>query len=1263
MTASANKQAALLHLQVSSSHVQRRTRRPIMEGESSETHDDAKVSSQPLAALMRTQESEGTPAGESSPPREVPEEKSFREKAEMLLLSSDMPNAETTETYREPESKPDGSSTAPQSVVKEIMPSSGKSEDIPRSEPELVVKPMQEPHPVAESVKQADAVWEASKEGGQELESMEQSEPVLEPREEPEAIVESATEPQLDLKPITNPVSVPRSSKDPAPILKPVAEPALEPAIDQEHSDKATVLEKVSEDATGLGLVSKCEEQLEPASKSRVEPEKLLNPSANQNLVSSPTAEPEPILSTTVIQPAPASEMTMKSEPISKIATTSGVPKVPSEPGQVLKMLSKHKQAVKTPLESKTDPETPSNPTHAPKNQLVLDTVSKPDPSEGKVPRVQSDDLMDGITRPQPVAPSEIEKGKTPPDTDDMVEGTQRNGDTYTAMVDAATVVKPVDVLKVASGADVTRGAATVPSTQDTAEDRKAAPTAANQLDAEKESGDSQWKDIDMQDIEDMKVDLMEEDRDVGENVKGDVKSEVQINYPSQDVSGELSHKSGKDETDGKRASFDEEGVTETEAAKKRSLGEETVADVAGGPSTKRESVETEKILAVSPLLASETSIEKPNGLGPAEALSGSKTEARSSAEETAERVLGPAEVLSSGKEEGDSIVPREAAEDTQTNEEDTEMTDVPRKRPRRSSVRNSTQPRSTRSSRSTPVNASVAAMAPTEKAHETSALPTSQGPDKELELGEAHHVGAEVRVEQDGAELPRPTETPDGMQMQVGESLFVTVDKLIEMKQARIKDKKLKPIEDLTFEDIRGYNRDQLRCFCYIYGTPRRKKIEMEADMARYVSLWNEGRPGYVFSDYVPNNPRNNVATLTTVLMAASGSSRAVRSETSGDGGDQEGEGAIGKGSASVANTSANGDAKISEEAKAKEEQDKKSTVDEATAVENSATDKPAMRKSTGSVPKTPSSVPAQSSARRIPSRASAAGNLQSTSIKKNLASRTPSVERHPSISRGSSPAAMAPNSTQLNPTKNQNGTVAPGTTPGSTVVRSSNSKVTKMTLPIQALPKGHGTSFKQKVHARTAGAKYKAAYNGAGPAIVNIVENAAAYFEGKDSPETLSDQAKSFERYQFNVELLSEIFDGAPLKNNTESSDAGTAASGLEDIRPASNSVLRDVAKRMRSRTRDDMAVELHIIAERYKNLESETKVAERANMRMFQRLERAETEEEIEAVKRDFEREHNVRFEDSPPPLVRRKLDKSLPPLVMPDDQCRILRFKVA
>lgn len=504
-----------------------------------------------------------------------------------------------------------------------------------------------------------------------------------------------------------------------------------------------------------------------------------------------------------------------------------------------------------------------------------------------------------------------------------------------------------------------------------------------------------------------------------------------------------------------------------------------------------------------------------------------------------------------------------------------------------------------------------------------------------------------------DDGETPRPIQTDKGLRMTIGDSVFVTFDQLESVKQQRMQGKNLKPIEELTFQDILTYNRDQLRCYCYIYSTPRKKKSEMEVDMARFVSLWNEERPGFVFSEYVPKN---------TSRMSLESSPITARSTSV----DRE----KADGSTRTSRRSSTPSSKAASASTTPAKQDHVPTGDQQSPMGQSSTAalanstpgktpaKPPGKATPKSSTKTPSRTPVRTptstaptaSAKRPPPRPT---NIQPSPIRPNLPPRPPSSERPVAPGR-SSAAVLLPNHTPF-PTQ------ASGSGSGRNSSGSS-SKSARPIMPVQSMPQGFGTSHKQKVHARTAGAKFKAAYNGAGPALVNIVENAAAYFEGKDSPEVIVDRTKSYERYQFNVDLLTEIFDGPPPETE-EQEKYGDVTMADADASDPKAAVTQELAKRMRSRANGEFGYEMKAWEESYKKLEKFSKESDRANMRLFQRLERAETEEDIDAVKRDFEEENNIRLPSAPPPLVRRKLDKSLAPVIMPDDKCHILRFKVA
>lgn len=411
----------------------------------------------------------------------------------------------------------------------------------------------------------------------------------------------------------------------------------------------------------------------------------------------------------------------------------------------------------------------------------------------------------------------------------------------------------------------------------------------------------------------------------------------------------------------------------------------------------------------------------------------------------------------------------------------------------------------------------------------------------------------------------PRPVMQEKGLVMRVGNALFVTENQLDDLKTARLKDKKVLPFEKLTFKELRTYNRDQLRAYCFAYGMERRKKTEMEADMARYLSYWNRGKPGFAIQEYVPTSGR---AFDKDDLLTTRGSHANQSSASLGG--------------------SAHGGA---------------------------------------------------DSNKRLGSRSQSGSGLYQD---KQNASGAP----------GSANPQTSPSTPSAG---NANRNSRAGGTPTS-------------------LQRGFGTSFKQRVHARQAGAKFKAAYNGAGDTIVNVVENAAAYFEGKASPEVIADQTKSFERYQFNVDLLTEIFDG-PIEGDMDVPEGhvGYANGSMEgsqgrtgrstESKPSisgKSNVMLDIAKRLLSNKRDAQKAELDTFEANLKRFEEDAKHTERLNMKLFQKLERAETMEQITTIKNEFEREFGSSMDCTSRPLVRRKIDKTLPPLVIPDEQSRILRF---
>eukprot|EP00871_Galdieria_phlegrea_P004169 jgi/Galph1/4753/GphlegSOOS_G3387.1 len=79
----------------------------------------------------------------------------------------------------------------------------------------------------------------------------------------------------------------------------------------------------------------------------------------------------------------------------------------------------------------------------------------------------------------------------------------------------------------------------------------------------------------------------------------------------------------------------------------------------------------------------------------------------------------------------------------------------------------------------------------------------------------------------------------------------FRLKDDLPGPKRRRLDERGVKPVEEVTFAELKSYNRDQLRAYCYIYGIPRKKKAEMEQDMARYAAAFHPGDPNYDLSTF----------------------------------------------------------------------------------------------------------------------------------------------------------------------------------------------------------------------------------------------------------------------------------------------------------------------------------------------------------------------------------------------------------------------------
>lgn len=104
-------------------------------------------------------------------------------------------------------------------------------------------------------------------------------------------------------------------------------------------------------------------------------------------------------------------------------------------------------------------------------------------------------------------------------------------------------------------------------------------------------------------------------------------------------------------------------------------------------------------------------------------------------------------------------------------------------------------------------------------------------------------HVAPHVDT---GLSSTTPVYEADGIQ-------FKILDQLPDAKIQRLRSEKIKPIEQLTFSDIKAYNRNQLRAYCSVYGIRRKKKAEMERDMARYAALFHVNDPDYDIGRFEP--------------------------------------------------------------------------------------------------------------------------------------------------------------------------------------------------------------------------------------------------------------------------------------------------------------------------------------------------------------------------------------------------------------------------
>lgn len=198
--------------------------------------------------------------------------------------------------------------------------------------------------------------------------------------------------------------------------------------------------------------------------------------------------------------------------------------------------------------------------------------------------------------------------------------------------------------------------------------------------------------------------------------------------------------------------------------------------------------------------------------------------------------------------------------------------------------------------------------------------------------------------------------------------------------------------------------------------------------------------------------------------------------------------------------------------------------------------------------------------------------------------------------------------------------------------------------------------TPLKQKMHTKQTGTPFKPAHNGHGPAIFNIVESAASYFEGAHNHDMCADLSKSYTRYQFNIDLLNQIFDGGAVE------ETGDLLHGITDFeRELSRSqLMRDIAHKT---IKSDVKMQLEDVAElekSFRELQDDVVPTEKPNWRILQRIDQADTPDKIDALERELKRDFAIGTENDQPPIKQQKVDNTLPRLANNKDFC-VLSFK--
>lgn len=598
------------------------------------------------------------------------------------------------------------------------------------------------------------------------------------------------------------------------------------------------------------------------------------------------------------------------------------------------------------------------------------------------------------------------------------------------------------------------------------------------------------------------------------------------------------------------------------------------------------------------------------------------------------------------------------------------------------------------------------------------------------------------------------PSEDERGKYMSVDGAEFRTRDQLSKVNRERLSKKGLKPIELVTFSDVRACNRDHLRTYCGVYDMKRKEKDEMELDMARYVAAWHHGEPGYDISTYVPSKPPAAASTPPPGAAHSTRSSGSRRDSASSDApaplrsSRRSSAGGGGGGSDASAASPAAGSKRAASATPPKADpkllQTAAARPETRTAKRARITSPAPQSASPGKRSSTPTLV------KRTPSPAVGRKEASGSAAKKDPKETEPSDEESPAktptapatakaqseasdgeadgeaaadapmeVSEASSPGAVdeppaEEAAAEKTPTPDKPRMVAvPDPRPppaaaaspsqaGSASRGSPGGSSASAGSPIAAGASASNTSrlqntcFKQYAHAQHATARYKAAYNGGGAAIVQVVENAAAYFEGRDTTDIQLNKESSLDRYRFNIDMLSEIFDGPPLPRSEvrKSSDhqpaansavdgdgdtvmkgdtpakqgvpqaAGTAGASArtgeggsshcvddERRKQLAESMLQRLADGMRSRSPGDRELEVAKVESEYQSLVKNEKDVEKVMLRSLHKLEKARTPAEVHRVRREFEAEHGVRFVEGGKPIAQRTISKNVPAFVPP------------